>query len=338
MTLGVVTRFYDAAPASGWLLRVCIDSVRAYLPRETYETFVAVNDCSRLSPETSAYLREMQRRGVIEIVDADPRAPARAPYYYAHGAFPDPPEMSRSLGPVGALAVGIERLVARGCTHALSLDSDAMLLRPFPQNALELFERLPRVLCVSDYYGGWPDPDPHALTWSDRAGERVVVAGRPRFRALRDRPFFRDAEWHGRPHSSCALIDLRYHTPERREELAAPETGWFYERWYARALDEGWRSAYFPLYRHGYAFHLGYGTLRETHARDRVDQDGGRRRTYGNVPESPAYLGKHERNWWAGYLQTRTSGDEFVRCLGERCAATPADTPVAFAPEDFTCP
>lgn len=304
MKLGILTTVHLETLVQVGLLRLLVDSIRAYVPRTAYDMFLIVDDCSYDLPEISGYFTWLQTSGTAGIYRlGSPREPfVRKKRDKAFMALP-PEQQISSFGHAGGLMAGFWALRQMGCTHVWVIDADCVVLDSgFLDRALELFSHA-RVAVVTDFFAGRPSKDVQIVDeWTEH---RISSDGTVHVVWKYTKPC-RAAIWqYGFPNLFCALVDLTV-----EEQFGGlHNAGWVNSRWGRRLFRAGYRVAYFSFFQDRHVFHLGYGHTK--HNADLAAQ------TFGNAIETVRYGGKTSGIYHAGYLQLSRTTSEHGGWLAE---------------------
>ena len=283
--LGIVVCHYETEKVKYYLLRFLIDSIRKYLRKgEDYAELVIVNDCSDLCDESFDYLRwlnESKIAVVLKLGDAKP------PHFksYGHGV---------------SLVHGVDYLKSVGCTHALILDSDTVILKPLViKNAMQLF-RYEDVISVSDYYGGSVSAYDQICDVEYEISYEKGVEVKREDKA--SKPYRISHLYYGYPHLSCALVDIK----ECVDLVRCMERGEINKEWYKLVVWDRKRMGFYPFYQGEYVFHLGYASLTPTKTESVPE--------FGNSIYK-VFWPKEAGIFYYGYLQLNMISSTFVKSL-----------------------
>lgn len=288
MTLGILTTTHIASPTALGSLRLLVDSIRTHIERDEYKEILIADDCSP-SKGVDYYYEWLERTGAATVYKMGP--PGRHPFWggkygakYASGSKPN-------HGHAVGLMAGFWALRERGCTHALVIDSDCVVLgNGFLRDAMWAMATTGSAV-ATDYFCGEPD-DEH-LQYVDIARHCTLTGdGKQIIRSIDKSRHPGKASWvhYGFPVMFCALVDLS----EEVRFGAFHNAGWVNNKWGLRLWRAGRRVAYFPFFQRGYVFHLGFGF---TSPNINTEQP------FGNLLSTPGYGGKERGYHHAGYLQ-----------------------------------
>ena len=308
MKLGILTTVHLEVPIQVGLLRVLVDSIRAHVPRDEYEQFLIVDDCSYVTPEITEYFSWLEQSDTAEIYSlAGPREPfVRKRRDAAFKALP-PEQQVSSFGHAGGLMAGFWALRQRDCTHVWVIDADcAVLDAGFLDHAKDLLQQN-QVAVVTDFFAGRPSENIQIV---DEWMETCAHPNGSLSVASKASKACRAAIWqYGFPNLFCALVDLTV-----EEQFGGlHNAGWVNSRWGRRLFRKGYRVAYFPFFQGGHVFHLGYG-----HTKYNADMSA---QTFGNAIETGNYGGKAQGIYHAGYLQLSRGTGEHAEWL-EKISST----------------
>ena len=293
------------------VFRAAVDCARIRL--RTWESnipVIIVDDCSP-SATWQAALAQCAQLDDVEVLRM---GPPKANSALVPGA-PDP-----SFGHGPALDLGFWWAKHRlGCSRALALDGDCLLVAP--DAAAQIEAALPLLdgdtITVGDWVGTPEDwrarPQTAGVYWHTSPHGPTPKAQCPLPNSAPIRAYGYDP-------LICALVDLdQFWHPSVGALL---NTGWVANVWYYTQVARGKRSGYAPFFRGGMAAHLGHTA---------VSASRGWHRPFGNV-RGQRYAGKEFGTYHAGYLQIG-SVETLLKTLAQRRHDEPV-TPALFVPSD----